>query len=110
MEVDLDSGRHCTLQSQRCLRNARVRRWQRYYNNKRSLVVPIELRLTFAIIAGYGPDFYWLGRVPCRSVVLYGIVVGAQQYENRTLYSGRPRSFNASVMYLYEQIDLSRRW
>lgn len=33
------------------------------------------------------PDFYWLGRVPCRSVLLYGVIVGVQQYEQRTVYS-----------------------
>lgn len=33
------------------------------------------------------PDFFWLGRVPCRSVMVYGIVVGVQQYEQRTVYS-----------------------
>ncbi|KIL62748.1 hypothetical protein M378DRAFT_165413 [Amanita muscaria Koide BX008] len=34
-----------------------------------------------------GADFYWLGRVPCRSVRLVGLVVGVQVYESRILYS-----------------------
>lgn len=32
-------------------------------------------------------DFYWLGHVPCRSVIIVGIVVGIQDYEKRTLYT-----------------------
>lgn len=34
------------------------------------------------------PDFFWLGRVPCRTVQFYGLVVGVQSYETRTVYSG----------------------
>ncbi|EGO03591.1 hypothetical protein SERLA73DRAFT_165248 [Serpula lacrymans var. lacrymans S7.3] len=33
-------------------------------------------------------DFFWLGRVPCRSVLIVGVVVGIQVYEKRTVYSG----------------------
>ncbi|EGO29410.1 hypothetical protein SERLADRAFT_433394 [Serpula lacrymans var. lacrymans S7.9] len=32
-------------------------------------------------------DFFWLGRVPCRSVLIVGVVVGIQVYEKRTVYS-----------------------
>ncbi|KAF8636900.1 hypothetical protein AX17_003152 [Amanita inopinata Kibby_2008] len=32
-------------------------------------------------------DFYWLGRVPCRTVQVIGLVVGLQVYESRILYS-----------------------
>ncbi|OJA09537.1 hypothetical protein AZE42_07002 [Rhizopogon vesiculosus] len=32
-------------------------------------------------------DFYWLGYVPCRTVLIVGIVVGIQDYEKRTLYT-----------------------
>lgn len=35
---------------------------------------------------GMDPDFFWLGRVPCRSVLVYGVIVGVQQYEQRTVY------------------------
>ncbi|KAJ3509340.1 hypothetical protein NMY22_g16330 [Coprinellus aureogranulatus] len=34
-----------------------------------------------------GPDFYWLGRVPCRNVRVVGLVVEVTQYEHRTLYT-----------------------
>ncbi|KAF7317278.1 Stn1 domain-containing protein [Mycena chlorophos] len=35
-----------------------------------------------------GPsEFYWIGRVPCRTVRLIGIVVGVQIYESRIAYS-----------------------
>lgn len=33
------------------------------------------------------PDFYWLGHIPCRTVIIVGIVVGIQDYEKRTLYT-----------------------
>jgi hypothetical protein len=33
-------------------------------------------------------DFFWLGRVPCRSVRIVGLVVGLQVYEKRIVYSG----------------------
>ncbi|KAJ7218418.1 hypothetical protein GGX14DRAFT_516758 [Mycena pura] len=32
-------------------------------------------------------EFYWLGRVPCRSVKLVGLLVGVQTYEARIVYS-----------------------
>ncbi|KAG1745272.1 hypothetical protein EDB19DRAFT_1693569 [Suillus lakei] len=32
-------------------------------------------------------DFYWLGHIPCRTVLIVGIVVGIQDYEKRTLYT-----------------------
>ncbi|KAJ7498499.1 hypothetical protein FB451DRAFT_1087 [Mycena latifolia] len=32
-------------------------------------------------------EFFWLGRVPCRSVKLAGLVVGVQVYETRIVYS-----------------------
>ncbi|KAI0947860.1 hypothetical protein AcW1_009511 [Taiwanofungus camphoratus] len=32
-------------------------------------------------------EFFWLGRVPCRTVLLVGILVGVQVYEQRTIYS-----------------------
>ncbi|PSR70567.1 hypothetical protein PHLCEN_2v13538, partial [Hermanssonia centrifuga] len=33
------------------------------------------------------PDFFWLGRVPCRTVLFYGMVIGVQDYEQRTVYT-----------------------
>ncbi|KAJ7693877.1 hypothetical protein B0H17DRAFT_1199562 [Mycena rosella] len=33
------------------------------------------------------PEFFWLGRVPCRSVKLVGLVVGVQTFETRIVYS-----------------------
>lgn len=41
-----------------------------------------------AYVAGADPDFYWLGRVPCRTALFFGMVVGVQTYEQRTVYSG----------------------
>ncbi|KAF8155771.1 hypothetical protein B0H34DRAFT_798891 [Crassisporium funariophilum] len=32
-------------------------------------------------------DFFWLGRIPCRTVNVVGIVVGVQVYEKRILYT-----------------------
>ncbi|KAK7677659.1 hypothetical protein QCA50_019350 [Cerrena zonata] len=31
-------------------------------------------------------DFFWLGRIPCRTVRLVGLLVGVQIYEKRTIY------------------------
>ena len=36
----------------------------------------------------YTDDFFWLGRVPCRSVRFVGLLVGVQVYEKRMVYSG----------------------
>ncbi|KAF8206976.1 hypothetical protein K438DRAFT_418390 [Mycena galopus ATCC 62051] len=33
------------------------------------------------------PEFFWLGRVPCRTVKLVGLLVGVQEYETRILYT-----------------------
>src|ERR1700722_2709197 len=32
-------------------------------------------------------DFYWLGSIPCRSVLLVAMVVGVQVYERRIVYT-----------------------
>ncbi|KAJ6577657.1 hypothetical protein B0H19DRAFT_1252977 [Mycena capillaripes] len=32
-------------------------------------------------------EFFWLGRIPCRTVKLVGLVVGVQEYETRVVYS-----------------------
>ena len=32
-------------------------------------------------------DFSWLGRVPCRSVKIAGMVVGIKDYENKRIYT-----------------------
>lgn len=32
------------------------------------------------------PDFFWLGRVPCRNVQVVALVVGVTQYEERASY------------------------
>ncbi|EKM58092.1 uncharacterized protein PHACADRAFT_171327 [Phanerochaete carnosa HHB-10118-sp] len=58
-----------------------------------SAVAPCRVQDIFALEecegtkGGMDPDFFWLGRVPCRSVTICGVVVGVQQYEQRTLYS-----------------------
>ncbi|KAI0806172.1 hypothetical protein BC629DRAFT_1148825 [Irpex lacteus] len=36
---------------------------------------------------GVDPDYFWLGNVPCRSVLIYGMVVGVQVYEQRVVYT-----------------------
>jgi hypothetical protein len=33
-------------------------------------------------------EFFWLGRVPCRSVRIMGLVIGVQQKEKETWYTG----------------------
>jgi hypothetical protein len=35
-----------------------------------------------------GADFFWLGRVPCRTVRIVGLVVGVKTYEKRIVYTG----------------------
>lgn len=39
------------------------------------------------VLTSIGADFYWLGRVPCRTVSLIGLVVGLQVFESKILYS-----------------------
>jgi len=41
----------------------------------------------FSSCTGY--DFFWLGRIPCRSVKIVGMVVGIQVYERKIIYTGR---------------------
>jgi hypothetical protein len=41
----------------------------------------------FELLRATGLPYYLLGRVPCRSVSLVAIVVGAVAYEHRILYS-----------------------
>ena len=43
-------------------------------------------------------DFFWLGRVPCRSVKIVGLVVGIQVYEKKIMYTSE------FFIKLYEQI------
>ena len=49
------------------------------------------LSTTFAsprmLILPQAADFFWLGRVPCRTVLLVGLVVGVQVYERRICYT-----------------------
>jgi hypothetical protein len=44
--------------------------------------------LRIAYTQGIDADFYWLGRVPCRTVKLVGLLVGVQTYETRIVYHG----------------------
>lgn len=37
-------------------------------------------------------DFNWLGRVPCRSVKIAGMVVGIKDYESKRIYTSAPFS------------------
>ena len=37
-----------------------------------------------------GVPYYFLGRVPCRSVSLVAVVVGAVEYESRIVYTREP--------------------
>lgn len=39
-------------------------------------------------------DFNWLGRVPCRSVKIVGMVVGIKDYESRRIYTGMMSFFS----------------
>ncbi|KAI0703740.1 hypothetical protein BC835DRAFT_901605 [Cytidiella melzeri] len=36
---------------------------------------------------GSDPDYFWLGHVPCRFILIYGMVVGVNVYEKRILYT-----------------------
>ncbi|KAF7426321.1 hypothetical protein PC9H_008689 [Pleurotus ostreatus] len=36
-------------------------------------------------------DYFWLGRVPCRTAMIAGIVVGVNVFEKRTVYTGTAR-------------------
>lgn len=43
-------------------------------------------------------DFNWLGRVPCRSVKIAGMVIGIKDYENKRIYmSMAPLSFGLII-------------
>lgn len=42
-------------------------------------------------------DFNWLGRVPCRSVRISGMVVGIKDYESKRIYTSAVPPFFCSV-------------
>src|SRR5258708_38275090 len=44
----------------------------------------------FNFLSCTGYDFFWLGRIPCRSVKIVGMVVGIQVYERKITYTGKP--------------------
>ena len=42
-------------------------------------------------------EYFWLGRIPCRSVELVGVLVGIQVYEQRIVYTCELRSLRCAV-------------
>ena len=53
-----------------------------------------------------GHDFNWLGRVPCRSVRIAGMVVGIKDYESKRIYtSAIVLSFTLSIMIYIRTVD-----
>jgi hypothetical protein len=46
-------------------------------------------------------DFNWLGRVPCRSVKIAGIIVGIKDYESKRIYTGTPPPLFQSSILIY---------
>lgn len=53
------------------------------------IFVPSESRLTSLIFCDSNSDWdiWWLGTVPCRKVLLVGLIVGVIEYEKRVLYT-----------------------
>ncbi|KAL0959701.1 hypothetical protein HGRIS_011396 [Hohenbuehelia grisea] len=51
-------------------------------------IAPCFLRDVLEMKDGSGkdPDFFWLGRIPCRTVRLVGLIVGVSVWEKRTVY------------------------
>ena len=43
-------------------------------------------------------DFNWLGRVPCRSVKIVGMLVGIKDYESKRIYTGTTPPTRFSVL------------
>ena len=48
-------------------------------------------------LLGVDYDFNWLGRVPCRSVKIAGMVVGIKDYESKRIYTSTTSSYCPSV-------------
>ena len=42
-------------------------------------------------------EYFWLGRIPCRTVELVGVLVGIQAFEQRIIYTRKLRLFSTSV-------------
>jgi len=49
---------------------------------------PGLILVIFCDKASVGNDFNWLGRVPCRSVKIAGMVIGIKDYESKRIYTG----------------------
>lgn len=47
-------------------------------------------------------DFYWLGRVPCRTVQIVGLIVGVQIFERRIRYTSMFFNIISSFSFLME--------
>jgi len=46
-------------------------------------------------------DFNWLGRVPCRSVKIAGMVIGIKDYESKRIYTSTAPSLTAVYLDLH---------
>ena len=52
-------------------------------------VVVVPFCLYYAKARPDTVEFYWLGRVPCRTVRIVGIVVGVDKFEDMTRFKGK---------------------
>jgi hypothetical protein len=48
-------------------------------------------------------DFFWLGRIPCRSVKIVGMVVGIQVYERKITYTGEHAAHTSTICAAYKR-------
>lgn len=55
-------------------------------------------------------NYFWLGYIPCCSVLLVGMVVAVREYEKRVLYTRKPLSSSLTLGELSVSLDRSRRW
>ncbi|KAI0763421.1 hypothetical protein BD413DRAFT_673846, partial [Trametes elegans] len=55
----------------------------------RAAIAPCFIRDVFEMrdSGSRGMEFFWLGRIPCRTVCFVGLVVGVQVWEKRTVYT-----------------------
>lgn len=81
MAVDAHAGRARAVLREGCARDE-GRRAQRCVEGARTCVSAVLLADGRADM-----EYFWLGRIPCRTVELVGVLVGIQAYEQRVVYT-----------------------
>lgn len=96
----LEKRGNCCLSSRRCASTTRQRDKRLVFGVSLNIEEPHKTITTDL-------DFYWLGRVPCRSFKLVGTIVGIADYEARRVYTSKRRVRLVSIILLIQFFQLT---